>query len=225
MRPLYVGIGILSLALFMACSRGSSKSATTNSPSPKPKKKSCFEDIPRLTNIVQEVASRMEAQELMYGESPLSDCSGIFHRVLDSMKTRCPEGSYPSKIYRDSRSLAKWYHEQNNLRLVVDAEEMANLIQPGAVLFYGGREDKHSAEEINIAHLTSPGGINHVGIVTSIEKNASGELQNYHLFHGLRPGKYAKITNYHHRRPSRKKYPPFGNGTEALVAIAPVVSK
>ena len=64
-------------------------------------------------------------------------------------------------------------------------------------------------------------GINHVGVVVSVSKDAAGNVTSYELFHGHgRTGKTsASVTNYHQSEPSRPVYPPDGNGREQWVAF------
>ena len=195
-----------------------------SSSSTKEKQKSCQEGSTYLANSVAEIAENLSAQQLGYNSLPFTDCSGIFHRVLDSLRLRCPEQAFPDKSYRSSRDLAKWYHEQGQLILVFDALNNSDLIKPGAVLFFGG-SGAEWGDAFTLEQIVGPGGINHVGIVTFVEKDSHGIVQSYRLFHGLRPGKAAQITHWHTRNPSREIYPPFGNGTEPWLAIAPVVGK
>lgn len=184
---------------------------------------SCDTRLPSLAPNILQIATHLTEQALDYNVEPFSDCSGIFHRVLDSLKLSCKEPAYPSKEYRSSRDLARWYHERGTLNLVHDPIGMAEKIEPGAVLFYGGRGAEWGAE-FSVTDITSAGGINHVGVVTAVQKDADGIVQSYHLFHGLRPGKTAQITTYHSRSPSRDTYPAYGNGGEPWLAVAPIVS-
>ena len=177
-----------------------------------------------VSQAVIAISENLSAQQLAYNSLPFTDCSGIFHRVLDSLKQRCPEQKFPDKSYRSSRALARWYHEQGTLSLVHNPLQMSERLRPGAVVFFG-RIEAGSEASLTIESLTQSGGINHVGVVTSVSKDASGTIQNYQMFHGLRPGKVAKITTYHNRTPTRETYPPYGNGNQAWVAVAPIVGK
>ena len=63
-----------------------------------------------------------------------------------------------------------------------------------------------------------------MGVVTEVKKNEEGLISSYSLFHGQRPGKLASTTNYHQRAyKNRPNYPPYGNGTEQWVAVAPLM--
>ncbi len=186
----------------------------------------CGDQSIDLAGPVAEIAAALEDSSFLYAVKPLTDCSGIFHRVLRQMKERCPEQAYPPiETYRDTRSLARWYHEQGRFILIKDALASADLIKPGAVLFYGQQGKKYT--DFTAEDLFQRGtGINHMGVVVKVHKDASGQVTSYELFHGHgRPGKTpASTTNYHRRIPTRDTYPPFGNGTEQWIAFATLVS-
>jgi len=163
---------------------------------------------------------------LKHDSSQLQDCSGIFHKVVRKFKREyCPNYDYPDvKNARETRKIAKWYHEQGELILVHDPLEKSPLIKPGAVMFYGygGRQNQDfKAENLFIPKL----GINHVGVVVSVVRDAKNQVMRYKLFHGREPGKPSKVTDYHPRKQTRSYYPPFGNGKEQWVAIAPLVKQ
>ncbi|MEM6800476.1 MAG: hypothetical protein AAF696_03675 [Bacteroidota bacterium] len=172
---------------------------------------------------VNMIAENISRDSLQYDVEAFSDCSGIFHRFLDSMEVRCPDKQYPDpEQYRSSRELAKWYHEEGRLISVENPLKMMQYIHPGTVMFYGGRGD--ISEDIKLEDLFEHGGISHVGVVTEVKQNENGIVTGYSLFHGQRPGKLASTTNYHQRAyRNRPNYPPYGNGTEAWVAVAPIV--
>ncbi|WP_339136434.1 MAG: hypothetical protein WGN25_00945 [Candidatus Electrothrix sp. GW3-4] len=178
-----------------------------------------------LVPAVRASVADLEAQAILYGVGPLSDCSGIFHRVLMGVKKRCPDHAYPPiDVYRDSRDLARWYNEQGELILIEDALQRTDLIRPGMVLFYGraGRVFKNFTVDDLVA---TRAGIDHVGVVVRVQRDEDGEVSNYRLFHGHgRKGKtFASATNWHRREPTRASYPPFGNGRQQLVAAARIV--
>ncbi|MCW5203623.1 hypothetical protein VU12_11880, partial [Desulfobulbus sp. US4] len=167
----------------------------------------------------------LESRSILYGIGPLSDCSGIFHRVLLGMKRRCPDHAYPlPKQYRDSRNIARWYHEQGELILIRNALERPDLIRPGMVFFFGRAGVVYKKFTVK-SLLTRRNGIRHVGVVTRVHKDKSGKVISYELFHGHgRRGKTAaSITRWHRRTPTKAGYPPFGNGCEQLVAAARLV--
>lgn len=169
---------------------------------------------------VREIAAHISADSVMYDrDNPknFADCSGIFHRLLDSMRVRCADVDLPGKSARSSRDLARWFHRKGRLQLIRDPLAATAHLQPGAVLFYGGRgADATATPDVQ----TVTRGINHVGIVVDVEKNEAGEIINYGLFHGQWLGKTASVTRWHKRDPSRVDYPPYGNGSEPWVAVA-----
>lgn len=168
------------------------------------------------------IAANISKDSLQYNVEPFSDCSGVFLRFLDSLEIRCPKMDYPDPAsYRDSRALARWYHETGKLIRVEEPLNMAQYIKPGSVMFYGGRGVEN--KELSLDDLFAHGGINHVGVVTEVEEKG-GEIVGYSLFHGQRPGKLASTTKYHKKEyRNRPNYPAYGNGTEQWVAVAPIV--
>ena len=150
----------------------------------------CGKNAIDLQAPVYEIATAISDSNFLYATKPLTDCSGIFHRVLNKMKSTCPENSFPDiSKYRDSRDLARWYHEQGKLILIDDVFKHSKLIKPGAVLFYGQRAVEYknfTAEEL----FQRGTGINHLGIVVGVHKDENGDISQYELFHGHgRPGK------------------------------------
>jgi len=182
----------------------------------------CGEKVIDLKAPVTQIATAIEAESLWYDQKPFTDCSGIFHRVLKAMKQRCPNNDYPDpEKYRDSRDLARWYHEQGELVLIEDALKSADLIKPGAVLFFGHRDTLY--QNFSAEDLFSPKGIEHLGVVVAVEKDEKGEVERYRLFHGQTYGKIASVSNHHLRKPTRDNLPPFGNWNQQWVAFAPLV--
>ncbi|CAK8715422.1 NlpC/P60 family protein [Candidatus Electrothrix laxa] len=171
---------------------------------------------------LREVVTELEKESILYATGPLTDCSGIFHRVLLGLKHRCPAKDFPSvEKYRDSRALAHWYHERGKLQLVKNAVESTDLLKPGAVLFFGKNGSTYKDFSVNDL-LVPQKGIAHLGVVVKVHRNASGQVLYYELFHGHgRKGKTpASITDWHKRTPTRAGYPPLGNGRQQWVAIA-----
>ena len=169
---------------------------------------------------IEAIAKGLEG--VMYNSEPLSDCSGMFHRVLKSIQERCPNHTTPApEQARDTRDLARWYHFHGELVLVHDALAMSELIKPGAVLFYGHnakRYEKFTADDL-FGSPEKKGYIEHMGVVVRVERDAEGTITNYHLFHGRRTGKPSKITTWHVRE-KKPVHPPYGNGNQQWVAVA-----
>ncbi|MCI5124194.1 MAG: hypothetical protein D3925_06890 [Candidatus Electrothrix sp. AR5] len=171
---------------------------------------------------LHEVVTALEKKSLLYATGPLTDCSGIFHRVLLGLKHRCPAKDFPSvEKHRDSRELARWYHERGKLQLITNAVKSTDLLKPGVVLFFG--KNGFTYKDFSIDDLLVPQkGIAHLGVVVKVHRDESGQVLHYELFHGHgRKGKTpASITDWHKRTPSRVGYPPLGNGRQQWVAIA-----
>ncbi|MCI5133351.1 MAG: hypothetical protein D3904_18020, partial [Candidatus Electrothrix sp. EH2] len=159
------------------------------------------------------------------GVGPLSDYSGIFHRVLKGIKKWCPDYAYPApQLYRDSRDIARWYHERGELIRINNALAQSDLIRPGMVLFFGRNGVMY--KNASVRTLFSPQrGIHHVGVVVRVHKDKAGKITGYELFHGHgRRGKTkASVTQWHKRKPTRAGYPPLGNGSQQLLAAAWIV--
>lgn len=175
-----------------------------------------------ITDPLREVVTKLEKKSLLYATEPLTDCSGIFHRVVQGLKDQCPAKEFPTVAKnRDSRALALWYHEHGKLQLINNAVDSSDLLRPGAILFFGKNGFKY--RDFSVAELLTPQkGIAHLGVVVDVHKNKAGQVEHYELFHGHgRKGKTtAPVTNWHKRTPTRTSYPPFGNGQQQWVAVA-----
>ncbi|MCI5141611.1 MAG: hypothetical protein D3909_07760 [Candidatus Electrothrix sp. ATG1] len=179
-------------------------------------------DMTNIADPLRNVVTALEKKNLLYATQPLTDCSGIFHRVVQGLQHRCPGKEFPSvQKHRDSRALAGWYHERGQLQLIENAVESTDLLRPGAVLFFGKNGSVY--KDFSVDDLLVPRkGIAHLGVVVNVHKDASGKVVHYELFHGHgRKGKTpASVTNWHKRTPTRAGYPAFGNGRQQWVAIA-----
>lgn len=163
----------------------------------------------------------IEADSIWYKSEPLSDCSGMFHRVLKSVHAQCPTTIYPQpEEARSSRGLARWFHDKGRLTIINDAKSSGHLIRPGAILFFGSSGVSYTNPTIDV--LANSGGVQHISVVTNIDKN--GETVNgYTMFHGRSTGKMASRTKGNDLVPkssSQKNLPPYGNWKQHLVAIA-----
>lgn len=178
-------------------------------------------------NLAQPVTTIAQALSgLEYDSSKLQDCSGIFHQVVNQFQGEyCPNYNYPSvNLARHTRGIAEWYHRRGELILIDDPYEKSQLIKPGAVMFYGYQDKTYknfTAEDLFVPGL----GINHMGVVVKVIVDDQRQVVNYHLFHGRRPGYPSQVTQFHRRQQRRANYPPFGNGREQWVAIAPLVTQ
>ena len=172
--------------------------------------------------IILTIADSLESLNLYYNRNPnsLQDCSGIFHRVLQSLQARCSTLNLPDiQTARSSRTIANWYHEQKQFVIIEDAIKQSNLIQPGSVLFFGRRWTKY--KNLTLEKVMTQ--IHHLAVVVDVTNNSKGELQSYRIFHGRSKGKCASITDWHRRCPPKKKLPPFGNWDEQWIGYAPLL--
>lgn len=176
-----------------------------------------------LTDPVRAIANNIADDSLMYDVKPFSDCSGIFHRFLDSLEVRCPDQSFPDPAqFRSSRGVGQWYQDQGKFVRINDPLNMGHLIKPGAVMFYASAQlDLNTAET---AAFFKSGGIRHVGVITDVATDENGTVTGYTLFHGRTTGKLAASTNYHKRvYANRPNYPAYGNGSDQWIGVAPVI--
>lgn len=172
---------------------------------------------------------QLERDSLWYNNAEpdkLLDCSGIFHRVSQFISTKCDAYQYPELgSTRDTRALAGWYYDNNNLVIIHDAAKQRNLIKPGTVMFFG--RSGRAYNNLTIERLKTPipnHVIMHVGVVTDVKTDANGDVINYTMFHGRRPGKVASSTYYHKLKPPRVGFPPLGNWNQQLVAVANIMT-
>lgn len=163
-----------------------------------------------------EAARKLEKQELPYSNAPedLQDCSGIFHRILNDLRSSCESFTGPdTKSHRSSRGIAGWFASEDRLILVKDALDQDDLLQPGMVLFYGEQNKTYGS----LSQVETLQKVSHLGIVVSVERDQNKQVQHYKLFHGRRTGRLASVT-YHGRAPRDKKQPPLGNGGQQWIA-------
>lgn len=202
---------------------------TGNAVSELPSSDLCFKPgSDELSNTLLAYTQGLERASLMYDTIPakLLDCSGIFHRVSKFISEKCDAYSYPNvSSTRDTRALAGWYDDNDNLVIIHDAAKQRNLIKPGTVMFFGKSGQVYNNLTIDRLKMPIPNNvIMHVGVVTDVKKDANGDVINYTMFHGRRPGKIASSTYYHNLKPPRAGFPPLGNWNQQLVAVANIMT-
>lgn len=181
----------------------------------------CDRNLIDLATPLRAIADSLSALQLPYNADNLADCSGIYHRTVQALKARCPNIATPEAgRARSVEAIARWYAERRELIVIHDPLAQAELIKPGAVMFYGRERRVH--RKLEPTHALAA--VDHLGIVVSVERDAEGRLLSYQLFHGRVPGKPAAITNSHRRRPSRPTFPPFGNGEQHWIGLARLVN-
>ena len=179
----------------------------------------CRQEWVDLAEWIPPIAEGFQQQVIMYDSIELSDCSGMFHRVLRAFDEGCPGYSLPQpESDRDSRDVARWYHGKSLFTPVRDELSHVDLIKPGAVMFYG--HSNKTYEGADLEEILRE--VEHVGVVVSVERDAGGDLVGYRLFHGRSPGKPAGITDYHLREPTRPTHRPFGNWDQQWIGVAPL---
>ena len=168
----------------------------------------CDDGLHDVPELVASTARQLTALHIAYQSQPMSDCSGMFHRVLATLTRRCDDvlGPRPEEA-RSSRAIAQWYDARGALVRVTTPESADPYMEPGAVLFFA-TPSKTRSGDLQRVH--------HVGVLVDLQRDASGHVQSYRLFHGRQPGLTATISDRH----SRDSSPPLGNGPDALVAIA-----
>lgn len=172
------------------------------------------------TTYLQRLARDYESRHIMYRSIPLSDCSGMFHRLLQQMKEAFPAFTCPEVAEaRSSRALAQWYYNRGALHIVEDPAGSGPLIRPGAILFFGQPGKKYPNP--TIGQLATYGeGIMHIGTVVDVEKDEQGGVIGYTMFHARGRGKPASHTRHYLRHPGNPALSPFGNWRQPLVAVA-----
>ncbi|MEM9888373.1 MAG: hypothetical protein AAF849_20935 [Bacteroidota bacterium] len=178
--------------------------------------------IADIQQVLQAISENVEADQVMYdSKNPknLADCSGIFHRMIDSVQNRFPtleEDDFPAvNVARGSKQIVKWYHDNGNLTIVDDALAIRNDIRPGTVVFFASKQDP--SEKLTIEKLQKS--VYHIAVVTSLEKDENGDLISYRMMHGRSKGKLASRTQSA-SVDDEKGRPPLGNDYSQLVAIA-----
>jgi len=186
----------------------------------------------KIGEILSSISQNLENKQLAYVSSLMQDCSGIFHQLKDSLQTRLPslaEGSqfqYPSvSVARSSRQIADWYHKNNNLLIVQDPLKSKNSIRPGSVMFYGKSGQKFNNITIDMLtdrnnNYTSNGAIQHIAVVTAVTVDENGDVVDYTIMHGRRPGRHAKRTGSKEVQSPNRTLPAFGHWKQQWVGIA-----
>lgn len=163
------------------------------------------------------IANQLYGMRYSSNGGAFRDCSGIFHRVVQTMEDACPNLLIPPTKVRSSRQLAAWYTNRGTLTPMTNAASQAPaVLQPGAVVFFGGPNKRHK----NVSYQSVVNNTRHIGIVTSVQHNEAGEVVGYQMFHGSSSHRKAVYSQRYRHHPKNKNSPPFGNGNEQLLAVA-----
>ncbi|MEM7369499.1 MAG: hypothetical protein AAF587_12930 [Bacteroidota bacterium] len=207
-----------------------SKTTAAPVPASTPVTTDCITDEKEWSFHLSLFAENLEKQKIMYSQTPpeaLTDCSGIFFRMVNFAASKCENYVYPDPgKTRDSRSLARWYYDNNNLNLVQDPLKSRNMIRPGSVMFFGRSGERYQEVTIDkIAGTSSVRGvISHIGVVTEVKRDDEGNVIGYVMMHGRRKGKIAERSHYHQIAPPRLGYPVLGNWNQQWVAVANIMT-
>ncbi|MEM6799885.1 MAG: hypothetical protein AAF696_00700 [Bacteroidota bacterium] len=188
----------------------------------------------KISSILTSISENMEKQKLQYVSSKGQDCSGIYHKLKDSIQNRLPSlAAYEYPKYnsvRSSRQIADWYHKNGNLLIVEDAMASRNSIRPGSVMFFGRPNKKYSNMDIDMLtdrnnNYTKNGAIMHIAVVTSVKTDAEGNVLEYTMMHGRNSRIHASRTGSKEKQSKRKpNLPPFGNWSQQWVAVANIAT-
>ena len=186
-----------------------------------------------MTKTLTAIADNMEKQKLMYDRERRQDSPGIFHKIVDELKKQLPalaeESKYQYPTYEEAnttRLLADWYYKNGNFEIVHDPMDSRNNIKVGSVMFYGRSGEKFKGYDIDQLtdrknNFTTKGIIQHIAVVTEVKKDADGNVQEYTIMHGRRPGKHAtRSVSKEVQSTNTKGLPPFGSWKQQWVAMA-----
>jgi len=167
------------------------------------------------------IADQLYGMKYSSNGGAFRDCSGIFHRVVQTMEGACPNLLIPPTKVRSSRQLAAWYTNRGTLTPMNDVLLQApDVLQPGAIVFFGGPNKRHK----NVSYQSVVNNTRHIGIVTSVQHNEAGDVVGYQMFHGSSAHRKAVYSQRYRHHPKNKNSPAFGNGNEQLLAVANLCS-
>jgi hypothetical protein len=176
------------------------------------------------SHYLRTAANEFEQRRILYRSIPLSDCSGMFHRLLQEMKDIFPDYEYPEvSEARSSRALAQWYYNREALDIIEDAANSGHLIKPGSIMFFGQSGKKYLKPTIEQLVISGVG-IQHIGTVVDVEYNEEGQLISYTMFHARGKGKIASKTKHYLQRPGNPTLPAYGNWRQQWVAVANIAT-
>lgn len=191
----------------------------------------------KIGEVLSAIAKNLEDKTLEYRSDLLQDCSGIYHQMKDSLQSRLPalkegaEYQYPSsKTTRNTRQIADWFNKRGNLHIVQDPMASRNYIRPGSVMFYSKSGKKYTNIDIDMLtdranNYTSNGAIMHIATVTNVKTDAEGNVLEYTIMHGRRPGRHAKRTGSKEVQSTNTPgLPKFGHWTQQWVAVANITT-
>ena len=155
--------------------------------------------------------------------------------LVDRSLLRDAEWHGEGNLVRTTKNTAEWYvrrrlfvpiyaDRQGNERGVAsrDLDRHRHWFRPGTVVWYGNttisKKECRASEDCR-AELISH--IDHMGVIASVEYDEDGNPINYLLYHGRNEERDNGITEYH--KWDNKGRPPFGNGNQYVIGVAPIV--
>lgn len=182
------------------------------------------QDTQSLAAYLDFLAAFYEEQDIRYRSAPLTDCSGLMHRIFRNLQEACPSLDFPSPATaRSSRALARWYYDRGQLSIIHHAADSSHLIRPGALLFFGRNGRRFRSPDIG--QLCHSRGIQHIGLVVSVAYDADGTVAAYTLLHAPRPGQSISRVNRYRTNPKAPHLPAYGNWGQQWVAVAHLISE
>jgi hypothetical protein len=145
---------------------------------------------------------------------------------------------------RSSRELARWYHEQGRFSPIYydgvsspadrpqGLDTIRNLIRPGAVLWFSLDRPlaANGLEGLFTKRVARGPHINHMGTVTEVTRDETGQLTSYAMYHGRSTGNPGSVTRAHYwtwpesyLAGGSKEYPSLGYWNQYLVGIGTIV--
>lgn len=220
MKTIFTYGTILYSAFFYSCIETSQ--ANNNQTSSIPKTGFNSETNPNSIDLLKNINTSVKKWTgTIYSQEKGTDCSGIFHKVINDLRKHYPNEKFPKfKIDRSSRDLAAWYHTNSNFSFIRNPEDNGKLIKPGMIMFYGKGGMSYDLQSMTIKTLTDPNGVNHVGIVTAVNKDHEGNVISYDIFHGLNERKPAQTTTEVYKNPRRPTHPAYAHWNQPWLGIA-----
>lgn len=225
MRILKLHHGLVILLIFLvACKQSSQSQNTKDSNIKNSTTTACKIDLNNELDVVTK-----ELTGTPYSAKKGTDCSGIFHKVIDALSVHCSNLEFPKfGVDRSSRDLLKWYHEKGQLSLIRNPSKASSLIKKGAIMFYG-QSGKHYSEqdrrEMSISELIDLStGVNHLGIVMNVERKGK-KIISYEIFHGKKPGVAAGVSRLKCKETNSNEACTYRHGNQAWLAIAQLLER
>ena len=153
-------------------------------------------------------------------------------RSVDADLLRPAEWVGPHDLVRTTRHTAQWYVRRDLFVPIFadrdgskeepsrDLKKHRDWFRPGTVVWFGSTSlAKKDCESRKTCVDEQIANIHHMGVVASVEYDDNGDPVNYRLYHGRNERHNNGITDKH----QWDKSPPFGNGSQYVLGISPIV--